>query len=323
MGACAGAATARHFLFLALGCFAPVTPLADGCFVFNWDKETDINEPTQKAIIVHEAGREDLLLQVKYEGPLEEFGWLIPVPGLPKVEPGSMEPFYELSRLTQMQAGGFGEVTTLSNRSTSGGEEAPVQVIEVKTVGAYEVAVLSARDAGSLADWLGTHEFSFPPGKAEIADEYIRQGWFFVAARIQLGRGVSFATAPSAEPKRPAASASERKSVQAQLASGELHPLLISFDTKECIFPLGISAVGGEPSEVSLYVLSAEPLLNGVMFDKVLEKVAQRRTEWERTANERERAGETSLQNARTLQMAWVMHSLLPPPAPGERSVTA
>src|SRR5207245_25977 len=48
----------------------------DGCFVFRWDKKVDINEPTQKAIIVYDAGREDLLLQVRYEGALEDFGWL-------------------------------------------------------------------------------------------------------------------------------------------------------------------------------------------------------------------------------------------------------
>lgn len=59
------------------------TVMADGCFVFRWDKETDINEPAQKAVIVHDAGRGDLLLQVKYEGPLEEFGWLIPGPSYP------------------------------------------------------------------------------------------------------------------------------------------------------------------------------------------------------------------------------------------------
>ena len=81
-------------LFLAFGWLVSPWARADGCFVFKWNKAIDINEPTQKAIIVHDAGREDLLLQVKYEGPLEEFGWLIPVPSLPKVEKGSMEPFY-------------------------------------------------------------------------------------------------------------------------------------------------------------------------------------------------------------------------------------
>src|SRR6266446_6975612 len=90
-------------LLLLFGWIISPSARADGCFVFKWNKAIDINEPTQKAIIVHDAGREDLLLQVKYEGPLEEFGWLIPVPSLPTIEKGSMEPFYELSRLTQRE----------------------------------------------------------------------------------------------------------------------------------------------------------------------------------------------------------------------------
>src|SRR5438445_5085843 len=96
---------ARRLLLLCVLVIPGASSLADGCFVFRWNKAVDINEPTQKAIIVYDQGREDLLLQVKYEGPLEDFGWLIPVPGLPTVEKGSMEPFYELSQLTQRQFG--------------------------------------------------------------------------------------------------------------------------------------------------------------------------------------------------------------------------
>src|SRR5213080_2045989 len=122
--------------------FATLSSFADGCFVFRWNKKKDINEPTQKAIIFHHQAREDLILQVKYEGPAEDFGWLIPVPGQPKVRKGSMQPFYELSRLTQEH---FGEGLFTHNASLSrgGGDDQAVKVIEVKTVGAYEVAILS------------------------------------------------------------------------------------------------------------------------------------------------------------------------------------
>src|ERR1017187_8348934 len=146
-------------LFIVLCRLALLPALADGCFVFRWNKQVDINEPTQKAIIVHDAGREELLLQVKYEGPLEDFGWLIPVPSLPTVSKGSMEPFYELSQLTQRQGGGLLRGLTVPVASL-GGREETVKVIEVKTVGAYEVAVLSARDAGSVARWLKAHDYA-------------------------------------------------------------------------------------------------------------------------------------------------------------------
>src|SRR5580698_7750124 len=83
---------------------ASTTAFADGMFVvpkFVWDKHKDINEPTQKAILVYDAGQEDMILEVKYEGPVDEFGWLFPVPSLLTVQEGSMKCFYELSQYTQ------------------------------------------------------------------------------------------------------------------------------------------------------------------------------------------------------------------------------
>src|SRR5437773_241886 len=101
-------------LAFGVGAALAVFPaFGDGCFVFRWDKKADINEPTQKAIILYDVGREDLLLQVRYEGALEDFGWLIPVPSLPKVTKGSMQPFYELSQLTQRQFGTRDRIATL------------------------------------------------------------------------------------------------------------------------------------------------------------------------------------------------------------------
>src|SRR5580658_86422 len=118
---------------------------ADGCFVFHWDKQKDINEPTQKAIILHNKGWEDMVLQVKYEGPAEDFGWLIPVPGLPEVRKGSMDCFYEVSRLTQRRLAHLEEHGAESSSAfASADADESVKVIEVKTVGAYEVTILSA-----------------------------------------------------------------------------------------------------------------------------------------------------------------------------------
>jgi hypothetical protein len=88
----AGALALRLLLFVVLS--LTNRTWGDGVFVappFSWNKARDINEPSQKAIILFDAGREDLILQVKYEGPVEEFGWLIPVPSQPTVTRASME----------------------------------------------------------------------------------------------------------------------------------------------------------------------------------------------------------------------------------------
>ncbi|HEX5221636.1 MAG TPA: DUF2330 domain-containing protein [Verrucomicrobiae bacterium] len=296
---------ARCVALILLAAFSPLALLADGCFVFKWNKSIDINEPTQKAIIVYDAGREDLLLQVKYEGPLDEFGWLIPVPSLPKVEKGSMEPFYELSQLTQSHFGIARGAVTMSAPLASLGEE-KVKVIETKTVGAYEVAVLSAKDTGSLAKWLQTHDYSLPEGKSDIIDDYIRRGWFFIAAKIDLKKGVGFKSAPG-NARNPANNS--RQSIKAKLSSGELHPLLISFDTPECIFPLKISAVGGRPSEVSLYVLSTQPLLNPFIFGKAVAKLEESHANWLALKSGNTDKRLTSMRNTRALQLAYQMYA--------------
>jgi HEAT repeat protein len=307
-------------LFATLGLALASSPIrsvyADGCFVFKWNKSIDINEPTQKAIIVHDAGREDMLLQVKYEGPLQEFGWLIPVPSLPTVEIGSMEPFYELSQLTQREMavsrGGF----TLGGSGGKGSHDDGVKVVEVKTVGAYEVSILSAQDSGSLDRWLKAHDYNIPEGKAEIIDEYIHKRWYFIAAKIQLDRDVAFNMVTSASPKTSQDTSAARRVLEHQLSTGELHPLLISLDTPRCIFPLKISSITGKPSEISLYVLSADALLEKSAFDQALAQLHQRRLEWAQTREQNKAArannGRTSMRNHQALRLAFQMYSMNP-----------
>ena len=289
------------FILFATIAHLSVLPLwADGCFVFKWDKKTDINEPTQKAVILHDGGREDMLLQVKYEGPLREFGWLVPVPSVPKVERGSMDAFYELSELTQRHFGTAtrGVATMGLANAEDGGQ--PVKVIETKTVGAYEVTILSARDSGSLERWLQAHDYSIPEGKTEIVADYIRRGWYFVAAKIQLNGKAGFKMVSTS----PKSTAQTRKAIQKKLSSGELHPLLISFDTPHCIFPLKISAVASKPSEVSLYVLSKQPLLNPALFEEACKTLTQLYADWEQDRSKHAGARERAMENLRVLSIS-------------------
>jgi hypothetical protein len=283
---------------------------ADGCFVFRWNKQKDINEPTQKAIIVHDQGREDLVLQVKYDGPVEDFGWLIPVPGLPEVRKGSMECFYELSKLTQEH---FRENHGMTEGMTrgAGGAEA-VKVIEIKTVGAYEVAVIAAGNAASLSEWLEAHEFVFPKEKQDVVDGYIKKGWYFVAARINPNE--SGFTLKSGAPKKVRITPSTRK----KLASGELHPLVISFPSEKSVFPLAISAVNGRPSEVSLYVLSAEPVMSRVIFEKRFEAYLRERAEWVQQQPERQRAREEMIKRREEMRGAMIRRPNDPDAAAGD-----
>src|SRR5262249_1394310 len=254
------------------------------------------------------------------EGPLEEFGWLIPVPSLPTVEKGSMEPFYELSELTQRQFNFRNGVRYAGGQGGRGVLDDGVKVVEVKTVGAYEVSILPAQDSVSLDRWLKAHDYNIPEGKAEIIDEYIHKRWYFIAAKIQLDRDVAFNMVTSTSPKTSQDTSAARKVLERQLSTGELHPLLISFDTPRCIFPLKISSITGKPSEISLYVLSAEALLEKPAFDQALAQLHQRYLEWAQTREQNKPARannqRTSMRNHQALRLAFQMYSI----NPGRRS---
>ncbi len=210
-----------------------------------------------------------MVLQVKYEGPAESFGWLVPVPSLPEVRKGSMDCFYELSRLTQLHMNDGAMIMSLSMGSH--GAEAPaVDVIKIKTVGAYEVAVLATTNSGSLSEWLNTHGFAFPADKQSILDEYISKHWYFVAAKIDPSKS-GFTLQHVLHPDNPEIA----KSTREKLANGELNPLVISFPSEKCVFPLSISAANGKKSEVSLYVLSHEPLISPKIFGRKIAKARQ------------------------------------------------
>jgi HEAT repeat protein len=241
----------------------PANVLADGMFVapkFVWDKHKDISEPTQKAILVYDAGREDLILQVKYEGPVSEFGWLVPVPNLPTVQKGSMKCFYELSHYTQkhfetewQHSQTKSATLGMTGNDAAGEAEPPVKVIEIKTVGAYEIAVLATKDTSALEKWLDANHFSFPTNATGVIDSYVKRQWYFIAAKVNLEQG-----------------ALGLISSALKLPAGELNPLQISFAGEHCVYPLKISSANGTPSEIQVYVLSPEPLLEKTMLEKKL-----------------------------------------------------
>ncbi len=242
--------------------FVSMHAWGDGAFVvpaFVWNRAKDITEPSQKAIILHDAGREDLILQVKYHGRVGDFGWLIPVPAQPTVSKASMESFYELSRYVQEKCRPADyRDGTLGGGSTAALPEAtdPVRVLEYKTVGVYQIAVLAPSDAGALQHWLTEHDFTCPASGDDVLASYIAKHWFFVAVRVHLD------DPDGATPwlRSNDGATADPPVVARALANGELHPLKISFDTPTCIYPLKISSLNRHPSEVHLYILATEPM---------------------------------------------------------------
>ena len=63
-----------------------------------------------------------------------------------------------------------------------------VVVIKQEAVGMYEVAVLEAGSAAALKRWMDDHGYVYPKGMDDVCEEYVEEGWCFVAVKTKVGQ---------------------------------------------------------------------------------------------------------------------------------------
>ena len=147
---------------------------ADGVFFHHYYE--DVYEPSQKAIIFFDNGKEKLILQVRYEGNVSDFGWIVPLPSVPEMEKVEAEIFYELSILTSNESINFGE------HSRKDG----VTLIKQEQVGIYNVSIVNATNASLLIQWATKNGYFLPEGIDEAVQYYIEKKWCFALLKVDL-----------------------------------------------------------------------------------------------------------------------------------------
>lgn len=217
---------------VACALLAPGAAHADGTFVWR-NEAVDIREPEQKALLCFDGSREELVLSVRFEGASEDFGWIVPVPSRPELHAEDARLFELLSRGMQ----GHQYVSSALGRMATASSNI-VRILGEETVGVYRAVTLAAGDGAALGVWLREHGYRIPQGGDRILDGYARRGWSFVTLRID----------PSAL----------SDSTSSRLASGTIPPIRIGFAADRPVFPLEISALGGAPSLVLLYLITPE-----------------------------------------------------------------
>jgi len=198
----------------------------------------DIYEPNQLAMIIFDDMVEKIIFQIDYEGNAEDFAWVIPIPGYPKLFSVEDEIFYELHKLTQsLPPSNFG-CGWGAGVPTPGLEDEGVHVWEENQVGIYHTTTLSATDPNSLVVWLNDNGYAFPAEGQEILDYYVQQSWFFVAMKIQH----------------------EETMNSSENYTGAIQPIGIMFFSDEMIYPLKISTLSAPSwgTEVLIYAFSDE-----------------------------------------------------------------
>ena len=207
-----------YFIFIIFVCTPFNLINADGGLIPYESK--DLYEPSQKSLIVFDQNKEDLYLQVSYEGDTNKFIWLVPSPNYPQVTEAPEDIFDELSELTKTysweKSDGLGEGASAAPTM----ENINVIVHSQEIVGIYEVTILSATGRDGLYNWLEEDSYNINEEIKDILDWYVQKEWYFTVMKIDE---------------------EENEGVPEEIYGDYIEPIKISFYTQTMIYPLKIS----------------------------------------------------------------------------------
>ena len=179
------------------GCFHPPSQVA-----------SDITD--ERMLLSVSPTQTTLYDQISYSGSPTSFAWVLPIHGTVQVGLSADVLFDSVDVLTQttIQApapqcpappadcaslanggtAGFGG----GSGSSGGGLASPptVTVTKQENVGPYETVQLHATDSSALNNWLTQNGFSIPADVTPVVDEYVTEGFDFLAMKLLPGAGV-------------------------------------------------------------------------------------------------------------------------------------
>ncbi len=127
-----------------------------------------------------------------------------------------------------------------------------VRVIRKEAVGMYEVVVLEAGSSAALKRWIDEHGYRYPTGMDKVCDEYVGDGWCFVAVKTKVGQKEGVQPKPgqrATNPQLPAGSSFD----------GFVQAMGFRFQTDELVVPMRLSAFNDGELRNIVYLLTDGP----------------------------------------------------------------
>ena len=197
------------------------------------DTTTPVNQAAERILFAPDPD-EDLMhmhVLIQYEGPAEQFGWLLPVPpgtsfGLSRQALFSeldsrYQPTFRLNRIraeycSNSSRGGI--LFSADSSAEDGGTsmEPAVQVTSQSQVGPYDQVTLNAESVSALVEWLDENNYQVPDNAEETLTPYIGD-YEFLAIKLSSGQesgdiqpvSLTFSGELATIPMRPTAVAAE------------------------------------------------------------------------------------------------------------------
>jgi len=219
-------------------------PPAQACGGFFCNRQAIDQSGENILFVYNDDGTITTAIQIFYQGPSEEFAWILPVPAEPTVDVGTDAVFNALAGQTQPffttrgevlgtcrsepSCGGLWDDLDSAERGAPGaaadaGAAGPpmdpgVDVRLRANVGPYDVAVLASGSAEALREWLSDNGYEIPEASLAEIDHYVELDHFFVALKLQKDRD-----------------------------AGEIQPIVLTSANDEPCIPLRLTRIAATP----------------------------------------------------------------------------
>ncbi len=240
-------------ILIVVGVFCFAEPARAFCGFYVAKADSNLYNQASQVIIARDGNRTVLTMANDYQGEIEDFAIVVPVPVVLKKEQVNIANPKIIQRLDGFSAPRLVEYhdsnpcqvyryRTLEKQATMESAEADsarnnalgVTVEEKFTVGEYDILILSAKESDGLEIWLRENGYKIPEGARELLHPYIRQNLKFFVAKVNLKQF-------------------DRTSFNA------LRPLAIAYESPKFMLPirLGMMNAKGE-QDLLVYLLSPQ-----------------------------------------------------------------
>ncbi len=222
----------------------------------------------QKTYVFYRDGVESIVLRPAFSGKAAEFGMLIPFPSPPALRKLPDDIFAHVAAAVDPPEvalypgnGGWGmlmdaTVPTEAEGGAGGGmlRAQGVRVLKEEAVGMYEVAVLEAGSAAALKRWMDDHGFVYPEGMDGVCEEYVAEGWCFVAVKARVGKKAQ------ADPRPGMRDGGQPGLAPGESFDGAVQAMGFRFETPELVVPMRLSAFNEGELHNVVYILAEQRL---------------------------------------------------------------
>ena len=212
-------------------------------------------------------GVQTVVIRPGFEGKVDEFGMLIPFPAIPDLQKVSDNIFSHIAAAVDPPEVVIDlrieRLKRLNDLAKQGNQFATyefafrmpmhkVRVVKEEAVGMYEVAVLEAGSAAALKKWVDGHGYQYPEGMDDACNDYVKQGWCFVAVKTKVGqkKGV--------DPK-PGMRKVDSKLPDGSTFDGNVQAMGFRFKVKQLVVPMRLSTFNAGDLHNIVYILSDKP----------------------------------------------------------------